>query len=166
MSSVTSTVLRAGACPIWRSNCNTRLSGLVAGWLTDGRDRDGLLTAWPVDRNGAPLGPPRPLSADLARSPTWSGDSSQILYRTDAGMKMVDVGGRRVVREIAPRLTWTPASPQYVVSGLGRAERTKTVYAGRFWDSGTDTLQRDWRLSSTATESRALKSIAPGAPAP
>jgi Tol biopolymer transport system component/imidazolonepropionase-like amidohydrolase len=118
--------------PVWSPD-GTQMAAIV----------DSLLTVWPVGRDGAPLGPPRPISRDLAGSPTWTGDSRQILYQTDSGMKMVDVGGPRVVREIAPRLTWTPASPQYVVSSLGRTELTKTVYAGRFWDGKTDTLQRD-----------------------
>jgi Tol biopolymer transport system component/imidazolonepropionase-like amidohydrolase len=116
-------------------------------WSPDGSQMaaivDGLLTAWPVGRDGAPLGPPRPLSTDLAGSPTWTGDSRQILYQTDAGMKIVDVGARRVVREIAPRLNWTQAPPQYVVPAVGRTERTKTVRAGRFWDGRSDVLQRD-----------------------
>jgi Tol biopolymer transport system component/imidazolonepropionase-like amidohydrolase len=116
-------------------------------WSPDGSQMaaivDGLLAAWPVGRDGAPLGPPRPLSTDLAGSPTWTGDSRQILYQTDGGMKIVDVGARRVVREIAPRLNWTPAPPQFVVSAAGRTERTKTVRAGRFWDGRSDALQRD-----------------------
>ncbi|PYR40406.1 MAG: hypothetical protein DMF93_11190 [Acidobacteria bacterium] len=116
-------------------------------WSPDGSQMaaivDGLLTAWPVGRDGAPLGPPRPLSTELAASPTWSGDSRQILYQTDAGMKIVDVGARRVVREIAPHLTWTPAPPRYVVARGGAADRTKTVHAGRFWNGVTDSLQRD-----------------------
>ena len=118
--------------PIWSPD-GTQMAAIV----------DGLLTAWPVGRDGAPLGPPRPLSTDLAGSPTWTGDSRQILYQTDTGMKMVDVGARRVVREIVPRLTWTQSPPKYIVSGASRAERIKTIHAGRFWDGRTDVLQRD-----------------------
>jgi imidazolonepropionase-like amidohydrolase len=58
-------------------------------------------------------------------------------------MRIVDVGARRTVREIAPRLTWTPAPPQYLASGSGGTGRTKTVHAGRFWDGRSDALQRD-----------------------
>jgi len=116
-------------------------------WSPDGSQMaaivDGLLTAWPVGRDGAPFGPPRPLSTELAGSPTWSGDSRQILYQTDAGMKIVDAGARRVVREIAPRLTWTPAPPHDIVSRASAAERTKTVHAGRFWNGVADAVQRD-----------------------
>jgi Tol biopolymer transport system component/imidazolonepropionase-like amidohydrolase len=118
--------------PVWSPD-GTQMAAIV----------DGLLTAWPVGRDGAPLGPPRPLSTDLAGSPTWTGDSRQILYQTDAGMKIVDAGARRTVREIAPRLNWTQAPPQYLASGVGRADRIKTVYAGRFWDGRSNALQRD-----------------------
>src|SRR5258706_3266110 len=58
-------------------------------------------------------------------------------------MRIVDVGARRTVREIAPRLTWTPAQPHYVVSSSSRTDQTKTVHAGRFWDGRSDALQRD-----------------------
>ena len=116
-------------------------------WSPDGSQMaaiiDGLLTAWPVGRDGAPLGPPRPLSTELAASPTWSGDSRQILYQTDTGMKIVDVGARRIVHEIAPHLTWTPAPPRSVLSGATATDRRKTIHAGRFWNGVTDSLQRD-----------------------
>src|SRR5439155_18119729 len=91
-------------------------------WSPDGSQMaaivDGLLTAWPVAHDasslgpppGAPLGPPRPLSTELAGSPSWTGDSRQILYQSDGGLKLVDVASRRVVRTIDPRLTWTASS--------------------------------------------------------
>jgi imidazolonepropionase-like amidohydrolase len=47
-----------------------------------------------------------------------------------------------VVREIAPRLTWTPAPPNYVGSDARRPDRT-LVHAGRFWNGSADALQRD-----------------------
>ncbi|HEY2150830.1 MAG TPA: amidohydrolase family protein [Vicinamibacterales bacterium] len=124
--------MREDSGPIWSPD-GTQMAAIV----------DGLLTAWPVGRDGAPLGPPRPLSSDLAGSPTWTGDSRQILYQTDAGLTLVDVGARRTVRAITPRLTWTQAPPRYVVSGSSVAERTKTIHAGRLWDGRSDALQRD-----------------------
>jgi Tol biopolymer transport system component/imidazolonepropionase-like amidohydrolase len=135
-------------------------------WSPDGAQMaaivDGLLTAWPVGRDGAPLGPPRPLSTDLAGSPTWTGDSRQILYQTDTGMKIVDVGARRVAREIAPRLTWTQAPPQYVVSGAGATGQTMTVHAGRFWDGRSDALQRDVDIVIEGNRIRSVEQHRPG----
>ncbi len=114
-------------------------------WSPDGKQMaaivDGLLTAWPVAADGAPLGPPRPLTTTISGSPTWTGDSRQILCQTDTGMKLIDVAARRTVRDIAPKLTWTPASPRYIASS--RTDQTQTVHAGRFWDGRSDTLQHD-----------------------
>jgi len=117
--------------PIWAPD-GTQMAAIV----------DGLLTAWPVGRDGAPLGPPRPLTTELAGSPTWSGDSRRILYQTDAGLKIVDVGARRVVQVIAPRLTWTPAPPREPAAGAPEG-RTKTIHAGRLWDGVGGALRRD-----------------------
>jgi Tol biopolymer transport system component/imidazolonepropionase-like amidohydrolase len=114
-------------------------------WSPDGKQMaaivDGLLTAWPVAPDGAPLGPPRPVTTTLAGSPTWTADSRQILCQTDTGMKLIDVDTHRTVRDIVPNFTWTPASPSYLASG--RTDQTRTVHAGRFWDGRSDTLQHD-----------------------
>jgi imidazolonepropionase-like amidohydrolase len=135
-------------------------------WAPDGTQMaaivDGLLTAWPVGGDGAPLGPPRPLATDLAGSPTWSRDSRQILYQTDTGMKIVDVGARRVVRAIDPRLTWTQAPPQYVVSGSSRSDRTTTIHAGRFWNGRTDALQRDVDILVEGNRIKSIETHRPG----
>jgi len=116
--------------PVWSPD-GTQMAAIV----------DGLLAAWPVGRDGAPAGPPRPLTTELSGAPTWSGDSRQILYQTDTGLKLVDVGSRRVAREMTPHLTWTSAPPPAV--GSGSAGRTKVVHAGRFWNGTSDAVQRD-----------------------
>jgi Tol biopolymer transport system component/imidazolonepropionase-like amidohydrolase len=108
--------------PVWSPD-GSQMAGIV----------DGLLVAWPVGPDGAPLGSPRPLSTDLAGSPTWTGDSRQILYQSGKGLKIVDVGSRRIVRAVDPHLTWTQVHPT----------DTKVIHAGRFWDGKSDTVQRD-----------------------
>ncbi|MBI3490879.1 MAG: PD40 domain-containing protein, partial [Acidobacteria bacterium] len=108
--------------PVWSPD-GTQMAAIV----------DGLLAAWPVARDGAPQGPPRPLSTELAGSPTWTGDSRQLLYQTDTTLKLIDVQTRRIVREIDPRLTWTPPSNT----------RAVTVHAGRLWDGRSDAVQTD-----------------------
>jgi Tol biopolymer transport system component/imidazolonepropionase-like amidohydrolase len=106
-------------------------------WSPDGTQMaavvDGLLTVWPVGRDGAPQGPPRPLSTELAGSPTWTADSRHLLYQTAATLKLVDVQARRVVREIDPKLTWTQP----------RNTSALIVHAGRLWDGRADALQTD-----------------------
>jgi len=107
-------------------------------WSPDGSQMaafvDGLLTAWPVARDGAPLGPPRPLSTELGGSPSWTRDSKQILYQSDNGLKLVDVASRRIVRTIEPKLTWTVAAPP---------RTTTTIHAGRFWNGRSEAVQTD-----------------------
>jgi Tol biopolymer transport system component/imidazolonepropionase-like amidohydrolase len=105
-------------------------------WSPDGTQMaaiiDGLLTVWPVARDGAPQGRPRFVSTERAGSPTWTGDSRRILYQSDHRLKLVDVASSRVVQEIDPRLTWTPS-----VNPAG----TKTIHAGRLWNGRSDVLQ-------------------------
>jgi Tol biopolymer transport system component/imidazolonepropionase-like amidohydrolase len=108
--------------PVWSPD-GTQMAAIV----------DGLLTAWPVSSNGTPQGPPRPLSTELAGSPTWTRDSRFILYQTDTTLKLVDVQTRRVVRETDPKLTWTQP----------RNASAVTVHAGRLWDGRTDAVQTD-----------------------
>ena len=122
-------------------------------WSPDGSQMaavvDGLLTAWPVARDGAPLGPPRPLSTELAFSPSWTKDSKQILYQSDNGLKLVDVATRRIVRTIDPKLTWTaPQAPP----------TTTTIHAGRFWNGRTDTAQTDVDI---VVDGNRVKSVGP-----
>jgi imidazolonepropionase-like amidohydrolase len=93
---------------------------------------DGHLAAWPVGRDGTPLGPPRRLSPDLASTPSWTGDSRALLYQTPGRFRIVDVVTGRI-RDVVPRLSWTPSA----VSG------TKTVHAGRLFDGRSGGVQQD-----------------------
>lgn len=129
--------MREGQGPVWSPD-GLRMAAIV----------DGLLTVWPVGRDGAPQGSPRPVSSDLAGSPTWAADSRRILYQTDSGLKLVDVASRQVIRQIDPRLTWTPSHvpPPYVAPDpalAGPLETMKTIHAGRFWDGRKNSLETD-----------------------
>ena len=107
--------------PVWSPD-GTQMAAIV----------DGLLTVWPVARDGAPLGPPRPVSTELAGSPTWTGDSHRILYQSGNRLKLIDVASGRIVQDIDPHLMWTSAP-----NPVG----TKTIHAGRFWNGRTDAPQ-------------------------
>jgi len=124
-------------------------------WSPDGTQMaaiiDGLLTVWPVARDGAPQGSPRPLSTELAGSPTWTGDSRRILYQSGNRLKLVDVASR-AVQEIDPRLTWTPAA---------KPTGTRIIHAGRFWNGRTDTLQTHVHIT---IEGNRIKSVGPAPP--
>jgi len=121
-------------------------------WSPDGTQMaaiiDGLLTVWPVARDGQPAGSPRPISTELAGSPTWTGDSRRVLYQHGDRFKLVDVSSARVVEVVEPRLTWTPA----VTSG------TKTIHAGRMWDGRADTLRSNVDI---VIDGHRIKSVEP-----
>jgi Tol biopolymer transport system component/imidazolonepropionase-like amidohydrolase len=122
-------------------------------WSPDGAQMaaiiDGLLTVWPVAGDGRPLGPPRPVSTELAGSPTWTGDSRRILYQSGSRLKIVDVSSGRLVQELDPHLTWIPS--------LGAAP-TRTIHAGRFWNGRTDALQQN---VDVVVEGKRIKSVEP-----
>jgi Tol biopolymer transport system component/imidazolonepropionase-like amidohydrolase len=105
-------------------------------WSPDGTQMaaiiDGHLAAFSVARDGAPLGPPRRLSAELANTPSWTADSRRLLYQTDDRLKLVDVIDG-TVREIVPRLTWT-AKPT--------TART-TIHAGRLFDGRLNAVREN-----------------------
>jgi imidazolonepropionase-like amidohydrolase/Tol biopolymer transport system component len=122
-------------------------------WSPDGSQMaaiiDGLLTVWPVARDGTPQASPRPLSTELAGSPTWTRDSRRILYQSGNRLKLVDVASARAVQEIDPRLTWTRSS-----NPVG----TKTIHAGRFWNGRADVLQTNVDI---VVDGNRVKSVEP-----
>jgi Tol biopolymer transport system component/imidazolonepropionase-like amidohydrolase len=129
--------------PVWSPD-GTQMAAIV----------DGLLTVWPVARDGAPRGSPRPLSTERAGSPTWTGDSRRLLYQSGDRLKIVDVASGRVVQTIDPRLTWTPAATP---------TGSKTIHAGRFWNGRADRPQANidivvdgGRIKSVGAHSDAL----------
>jgi imidazolonepropionase-like amidohydrolase len=85
---------------------------------------DGCLAVFPVSRDGSPTGPPRRLSTELASSPSWTGDSRQVLFQAVDGFRLVTVADGRT-REIRPALTWTPRV----------STASMTVHAGRLFDA-------------------------------
>ena len=98
--------------PVWSPD-GTQMAAIV----------DGHLAAFPVARDGSPLGPPRRLSQEIANTPSWTRDSRRLLYQSADGLHLVDVVDG-TTRTIVPRFSWTAKA----TSG------TTTVHAGRFFD--------------------------------
>ena len=110
--------------PVWSPD-GTQMAAIV----------DGLLTVWPVARDGTPQRPPRAVSTGLAGSPTWTGDSRRLLYQSGDRLKLVDVASGKIVQEIDPHLDVDACR-------AARPERRRFTPAA-FWNGRTDALQTD-----------------------
>jgi Tol biopolymer transport system component len=91
---------------------------------------DDLLYTMPVDADGHPSGPAVKLNDETTDAPTWSGDSSRILYLNNGKLRLID----RETRAITPvplNLTFSPAKPKQKL----------LIHAARYWKgSGPDEL--------------------------
>jgi Tol biopolymer transport system component len=91
---------------------------------------DDLLYTMPVDANGKPSGAAVKVTDETADAPTWSGDSSKILYLNNGKLKLIS----RAAKAITPvelNMIYTPAKPQQKL----------LIHAARFWKgSGPDEL--------------------------
>lgn len=126
--------------PFWQipdadMSIDTRGGGGPA-WSPDGTKMaaiyEGLLKIWPVGPDGAPAGPPRAYTSEIAHYPTWSGDSRTILYQSNDTLKTLDVA-TGVAREIPIDFTYTLAKP---------SERT-VIHVSNLVDSVRDETQHD-----------------------
>jgi Tol biopolymer transport system component/imidazolonepropionase-like amidohydrolase len=137
----TSIGMRGDYGPIWSPD-GTQMAAIV----------DGLLAVWPVERDGTPKGPPRPITTELAGSPTWTGDSRRILYQNGTHLKLVDVASGQVVQDIDPRLTWTPAP---------KPSEAILIHAARLWDGKSDAVRNNVHIT---VEGNRIKSVEPAPP--
>jgi Tol biopolymer transport system component/imidazolonepropionase-like amidohydrolase len=129
--------------PVWSPD-GTQMAAIV----------DGRLAAFPVSREGEPVGPVRMLSTELANSPSWAGDSRHLFYQSDDRFKLVDVVDGSV-REIDPHLTWTVASTS---SARGTAAAPRVIHAGRLWDGTSGALRENVDI---VVEGNRIRSVEP-----
>ena len=87
--------------PVWSPD-GTRMAAIY----------EGTLTVFPVSAAGAPLGPPRHLTTEIAYAPSWSGDGRQILYQSNDKLRLMDVetGDTRTVPVDLTYRTYVPKS--------------------------------------------------------
>ena len=83
---------------------------------------DDLLYIMPVDAHGKPSGPAVKLNDETADAPTWSGDSSQLLYLHNGALHLIS----RATRQIRP----VPVSLNYKTE---IPEQKVLIHAGHFW---------------------------------
>ena len=101
--------------------------GCGPAWSPDGTKMaaiyEGVLSVWPVSPAGEPLGPPRRITSESAHSPSWTGDSKEILYQSLDKLRIVNIE-TGAARTVPFDLKYTPAVP------TGRT----IVHAGRLLD--------------------------------
>ncbi|MGZ3279400.1 MAG: amidohydrolase family protein [Caulobacteraceae bacterium] len=121
--------------PVANLSIDTR-GGAGPVWSPDGRKMaaiyEGVLRVWPVSPDGAPIGPPRSLTAEIAHSPSWAGDSRTLLFQSNDGLKTVDAETGQIT-SVPLDLTYTLAKPAGKV----------VIHAGRMIDSIKDQTQKD-----------------------
>ena len=93
---------------------------------------DDLLYTMPVDADGKPSGAAVKLNDETTDAPTWSGDSSKILYLNNGKLKLIS-RTTKTVTPVALNLTYTPAKPHQKL----------LIHAARYWkgqgpDESTD----------------------------
>jgi Tol biopolymer transport system component len=108
---------------------------------------DSRLHVIPVGPNGAPNGPARQVSEDMADLPVWGGDSQTILYKSAERVRTVRADGHHT-REIPVKLSWRQAVPDV---------RT-VVHAGALWDGVGSSLRHDVDI---VVEGNRIVSVAP-----
>ena len=108
--------------------------GCGPAWSPDGTKMamiyEGVLAVVPVSNSGAPLGPPRHITTELAHSPSWAGDSKHILYQSMDRLRLIDIETGEI-KDVPVDLTYTLAVP-----------KTRTlVHAGRLVDGKAETAR-------------------------
>jgi Tol biopolymer transport system component len=107
--------------PVWSPD-GTRMAFVVASvlWVVD------------VHPDGSYAGAPRQLTTEVTDAPSWSGDSSQLLYLNNGRLRLVPAAGGPP-RTVPMGLTWANTAPR------GRT----VIQAGRIWDGTSRRLRRD-----------------------
>ena len=91
-----------------------RVEGDGPVWSPDGKYMayvlDDVLWILPVAPTGAPAGPPRQLTTEVADQLSWSGDSQHLLYDSAGTLRMVSVNGGQPTT-VPVRLQLAPSGP-------------------------------------------------------
>ena len=90
---------RVGAGPAWSPD-GTRMAVIY----------EGQLSVLPVATDGAPLGPPRRVTSEMAHSPSWTADGRHVLYQSMDRLRLLDVESG-TTRDVPLDLSYTPAIP-------------------------------------------------------
>ncbi|HEY7174527.1 MAG TPA: amidohydrolase family protein, partial [Micromonosporaceae bacterium] len=91
-----------------------------------------LLHVIPVDATGRATGEPRQINDEVTDAPSWSGDSSTLLYLHHGELRLVDVNGGPPWPCPVP-LTWRPAE----------VREPLVLHVGKLWDGTAEQLRDD-----------------------
>ena len=108
---------------------------------------DDLLYTMPVDADGRPSGPAVQLNQETSDAPTWSGDSSRLLYLSDGKLRLIDRATKRIT-PVSVNLTYIPSKPTQKL----------LIHAARFWKGEGPDEQKD--VDIVITDNR-VTSVAP-----
>lgn len=105
---------------------------------------DDVLHTMPVDADGKPSGAAVKLNDETSDAPTWSADSSKILYLNNGKLRLLD-RATKAITPVAVDLTWKQDKPTQKV----------LIHAGHFWkgegadeQNDVDILVTDNRITS------------------
>jgi len=93
---------------------------------------DDLLCTMPVDADGHPSGPAVKLNDETTDAPTYSADSSKILYLNNGKLKLIDRTSK-AISTVPMELTFANAKPQQKL----------LIHAARFWKGSGPDEQKD-----------------------
>ena len=114
-----------------------RVEGDGPVWSPDGKYMayvlDDVLWVLPVTSAGAPAGPARQLTNEVADQLSWSGNSEHILYDSAGTLRMVSVNGGAPTT-VPVRLSWRP---QPAPAG------EKVIHAGTVWTGTSNSEQHN-----------------------
>ncbi len=107
--------------PVWSPD-GTRMAFVVASvlWVVD------------VHPDGTFAGTPRQITDEVTDAPSWSGDSSTLLYLSNGRLRLVPARGGRA-DDVPLNLQWANTAPR------GRT----VIHAGRLWDGVSRSVTRD-----------------------
>jgi imidazolonepropionase-like amidohydrolase len=92
---------------------------------------DDLLYTVPVDAHGLPSGPAVPLNNETTDAPTWSGDSSHLLYLHNGQLHLI-ARETMAISDVPLQLTYIQQNP----------DQRLLIHAGRLWKGdGPDELK-------------------------
>jgi Tol biopolymer transport system component/imidazolonepropionase-like amidohydrolase len=111
-----------------------------------------LLYTMPVDADGKPSGPAVKLNDETTDAPTWSGDSSKLLYLSNGKLRMIDRASANVT-PVPVDLTYTQAKPTQKL----------LIHAGKFWKGSGEQSMKD--VDILITDNR-ITSITPHSATP